>query len=152
MTANDDQRAWVLRVLGVAVGGAAASAAGPARAPGDLLPLWMEAKEATDTGIEQLQRALRGVNDPDFQQIAEYGLNGATTGQSTKLVVALREVSGDASPQNRAKLQSAVQALRDFLAGSPIVALLEDNPFGVTVPIRSKLGPALDEIQRAIAA
>ncbi|HSU05843.1 MAG TPA: hypothetical protein VLI93_09740 [Acetobacteraceae bacterium] len=152
MTADDSQNAWVLRVLGVAVGGAAANSSAPARSPGELLPLWSEAKEATDKGIEQLQHALRGLDDPDFQKIAEYGLNGATTGQSTNLIVALREMDSAATPRNRAKLQGAVQAFREFLDGSPIVHLLEDNPFGVVVPIRDSLGPVLDEIQRAIAA
>ena len=150
MTAENDLSEWVLRVLGVTVDRASAGPAAPA--PEALLPLWLEAKEAADTGIEQLQRALREIDDPDFRQIAEYGLNGATTGQSTKLMVALREMSGEASPQTRAKLESAIQSFRDFLSGSPIVRLLEDNPFGVAVPIRRTLGSALDEIERSIAA
>lgn len=145
---------WVLRVLGVQIGSGASTptdTAPPVPLP-ELLPLWVQAKESTDRGIEQLQRALRGTNDPDLVQIAEYGLNGVTSGRMNKLMVALREAGGAATPEVKAKVSGAAQEFRGFLAGSPIVSLLEENPFGVTVPLRQTLGSALDQIERAVSA
>lgn len=156
MAGSEQQNAWMLEVLNITISNtAAANGADPEQATGasldKLLPVWMDAKESTDQGISQLQRALMNTNDPDLMQIAEYGLNGATDRQMTKLVVALREVDGEATPQARATLASAVVSFREFLDGSPITQLIEDNPFGIAIPIRQTLGSALDQIEQRLA-
>jgi hypothetical protein len=46
----------------------------------------------------------------------------------------------------------AVHSYRDFLDGAPIVDLIENNPFGVTVPMRATLGGALKELERLATA
>ena len=64
-----------------------------------------------------------------------------------QLMAALREADSGrdgALP----KVRDAVQDYRDFLDAAPIVDLIEDNPFGVSVPLRKMLGAALAELER----
>lgn len=139
---------WMQRVLGVSGETPRAPAAGPRP---KLSPIWMEAKEEVDAGISRLQDALRQTADDDLLQIAEYGLYGATQGESVKLMAALRVADGG-SDEGLAKVLDAVSDYRDFLDGAPIVELIEDNPFGVKVPLRRTLGAALDELERLASA
>ncbi|HSI59447.1 MAG TPA: hypothetical protein VLA16_17930 [Ideonella sp.] len=139
---------WMQRVLGVSGETPRAPAAGPRPM---LSPIWMEAKEEVDAGISRLQDALRQTADDDLLQIAEYGLYGATQGESVKLMAALRVADGG-SDEGLAKVLDAVSDYRDFLDGAPIVELIEDNPFGVKVPLRRTLGAALDELERLASA
>lgn len=146
---TNEQSKWVERVLGVAAPLPAAFPSGPRP---KLLPLWTDAKEDVDAGIGKLQAALKATGDEDLLQIVEYGLYGATTGQAVRLIAALRDADAKDEPGTRAKAAGAIASYRDFLAGAPIVDLIEDNPFGVTVPLRRVLGGALDELDRQIAA
>ena len=148
--ATNEQSSWVERVLGVTV--AVPVQAAPSQPRAKLLPVWIDAKEDVDAGIGKLQAALKATQDEDLQQIVEYGLYGATTGQAVRLMAALRDADASNDPAMLKKLGGAVASYREFLAGAPIVDLIEDNPFGVTVPLRRVLGGALDELERQIAA
>lgn len=150
--------AWVRRVLGIEVAvrdqpeGVAVT-----RQPGDvagpLLPIWLDAKEAVDAGLSQLQQVLSRSDRPGLRLIAEYGLNGVTQRETVGMMVALRGFDADPGSQRaRAGMISAVEAFRSVLDQSPIVALLEDNPFGVAVPMRGTLGKALDTITGRIGS
>ena len=44
---------------------------------------------------------------------------------------------------------SQAAKFRELLA-SPVADLLEDNPFGVPVPLRAVLGPALDTLAASL--
>jgi hypothetical protein len=141
MESSPEQDDWVFSVLGLDL------TRPPMHAPaGKLLPIWVEAKDEIDAGIAQLQKALSATGDADLQQIAEYGLNGATTGQSAELMAALRDLDQSGKPESLDRVGKAVSDYRNFLNGSRIVDLLEDNPFGVAVPIRRRLDAALGEI------
>jgi hypothetical protein len=140
--AQDVQNEWVLKVLGVDVKRAAARG-------GKLTPIWTDAKERVDQGFDQLQRALRAVDDPDAQQLADYGLNGVTSRVSVKLMAALMEAD---SGRGTGNLVVAIDRFRNFLDGSPIVDLIEDNALGVKIQLREELGSALDTIAAKIAA
>lgn len=123
----------------------------PTAAPKEVpLVLWREAKEAVDVGISQLQSALRGIGHPATTRIAEFGLNGLTEGgENTKLMAALmgleRAAGGDRT-KAAAAVAAAAQAYRGFLAGNPVVPLVESNPLNVRIDIRGTLGAALDRI------
>jgi len=147
MADDSAKRAWVARVLGVRV-------PQPGRGGGEpLLPMWLDAKEQVDSAIGRLQGALRGFRDPDLTRIAEFGLNGVTGRASVGLMVALREADAPgADARARKKLADAVASYRSFLGGSPVVALIDANPFGVSVSLRTTLGGALDAIDRRLAA
>lgn len=140
------QAEWVQRVLGIDMSaGGAVGATKMAGGRPKLMPIWIDAKEAVDEGIGKLQTALRSTGDGDLEQIAEFGLFGATEGENVAMMKALREADGGA--ENGLRLvRDAVADYRDFLAGAPIVDLIEKNPFGVTVPMRRTLGAALKEL------
>jgi hypothetical protein len=149
MAMEDDasKREWIRRVLGVSV-------STPTATPGPrakLLPIWIDAKEEVDAGIAKLQNALRATGDQDLEQIAKFGLYGATEGESVQLMVALREAdSGQADALK--KVVAAVHDYQAFLDGAVIVDLIEDNPFGVEVPLRKRLGAALSELEQLATA
>jgi hypothetical protein len=140
---------WVKRVLGIDLPGAAQGGAVKRGAP--LMPIWLAAKEEVDTGIGKLQDALRQSDDEDLHAIAEFGLYGATRGQTVQLMAALTDADKSHSPEALAKVVNAVDDFRDFLDGAPIVDLIENNPFGVAVPMRQTLGAALAELARHAA-
>ena len=147
MSDENTQHAWVKRALGLDL--PAPGGSGAARPK--LLPIWLEAKEAVDADIGKLQDALRAEEDEDLDQIVEYGLYGATEGQTVRLMAALREADSGA-PAGLSKVIGAVHDYQAFLDGAPIVDLLESNPFGVSVPLRKTLGAALSELERLAAA
>ncbi len=146
MSDSTDRNDWISRVLGFDLG--AGKTAGPAP---KLLPIWIDAKERVDVSIGKLQDALRAAADDDLNQIAEFGPYGVTEGESVRLMVALREADSGAEG-GRAKVLDAVDDYRDVLDGAPIVDLLENNAFGVVVPLRKTLGAALSELERLAAA
>lgn len=132
-------------------------AASPSDATPDTDPLtiWNTAKEATDSAISALQNKIRQIPDPDLERIAEMGLNGITQGNQTALMKHLmdfRNVDAAGRPKAAAALQAQCKEYRTFLDGNELITLCEQNPFGVTVDLRSHLGKALDEIDRAAAA
>jgi hypothetical protein len=140
--ADERQREWIARVLGVACGEGLASAPRP-----KLLPIWVAAKDEIDSAITRLQEALVATRDDDLLQIAEYGLYGATGGENVALMAALREAdAGDDEALQR--VRDAARDYQAFLAGAPMVQLVEENPFGVPVPLRKRLGDALAELER----
>jgi hypothetical protein len=140
--ANDVRDQWIFDVLGVDVEAAADWG-------GKLTPIWTGAKARVDQGFDALQRALKAIDDPDVQQLADFGLNGVTNRESVNLMAALMDAD---SGRGTDKLVVAIDRFRSFLDGSLIVDLLEDNPLGVVVPLRAQLGSALDIIASKIAA
>ena len=141
-----EQRDWVMRVLSVEVGlGAAAPALS---AP--VLPIWTDAKEDLDADIEKLQQALKASGDEDLRDIAEFGLHGVTRNQSVRLVAALRDADSAKSGEAIAKAYDAAKSFLDFLAASPGVDVIEQNPLGIPVPMRAKLGAALNQIMHTL--
>lgn len=144
---DTDKSGWVLRVLGVDV--SRVRSAGPKE---KLLPIWIDAKEKADVGITRLQDALRSRDDDDLGSIAEFGLYGATTGQAVGLMAALRDADASGKPEAYSRVKKAVDDYLDFMEGAPIFDLIEDNPFGVQVPIRATLRPALQRLSQLAAA
>jgi hypothetical protein len=148
MSDFDQKSAWLVRVLGVDVSGGTRPGGDQAR----LLPVWIDAKEEIDAGIGQLQRVLGKSDRPGLRLIAEYGLNGLTQRESVGMMVALRNFDADpAAEPARKKLASAAQAFRTVLGTHPIMPLLENNPFGVALPVRATLGKALDAIEARLS-
>lgn len=138
---------WLVRVLGIA-GAASTTQSGPRP---KLTPIFLEAKDTVDVSIRKLQDKLREEDDDDLNQIVEYGLFGATEGQTVRLMAALREWDGGVAGAEK-PLQEAIEAYQDYLDSSaPILDLLEDNEWKVVVPVRTEIGKALDKMARAMA-
>jgi hypothetical protein len=158
MADTAEQRAWVSRVLGVALAPVATTAARTPATTQDtadrprLLPIWVEAKDSVDEQIEALRGVLAAQGRPGLRMIAEAGLPGVTAGASVGMMAALREL--DAAPGSakaQAKLTAAAAAFRTFLAGD-VAAFLEEVPLGNGVKLRERFGQALDRIETLAAA
>lgn len=121
----------------------------------DAMAVWRSAKEQADTGIAQLQTALRGYDNPDLWRIADMGLNGITDGVQTGLMAALfdfqRATAGDRAKVAQVLVQRIAEC-RKKIEGDPVITLCEANPFGVTVSIRAPLGAALAELDNLARA
>lgn len=96
MAGGEDQRQWCIRVLNVDPGGASGGRAVP------VMAFWRDAKETVDARLEALGRTLRGLGDPDLDQIAQYGLFGLTGGGQTVALMAALQSYDAAAPANRA--------------------------------------------------
>ncbi len=112
---------------------------------GKPLDIWRDAKDQANVEIGQLQSALRGTRVPLFEKIADQGLNAITGRLQVGLQAALMDGSKD-------KARAAVADFRSFLATNALLPLLEQNPFGVKVTLRTELPRALDAIEKALAA
>lgn len=151
MQTTEKHRAWLLKVMSFDVGQAGAPAS---QAPTALRPIWQHAKEAADGQLTALAAELRSYDDDDFNQIAEYGLFGLTGGRQTVgLLAALTEYDGAAAggrDKAAADVRAAVADYRAVLTGNPLVALVDDNPFGVHVGLRATLEWGLGHIEQAV--
>ena len=140
------QRAWIKRVLAVEFAVRAAAKRVP-----PLMPIWRDAKEEVDAGIGKLQDALRAEDDEDLQVIVDFGLFSIGKQENVRLMAALLDADKAGTMGALAKVADAVEDYQAFLEASPVVNLLERNPFGVAVPMRRTLGGALTEIARHAA-
>ena len=132
----------------------APKAASPSAGKGTLA-LWQAAKDVAGEQLNSLAGALRGSGHPLLIRIAEQGLHGLTRRLQVGLQAALMDYDG-ASQDARAKAAAKVKALladyRDFLKTDATLPLLERNPLGITVDIRTRLGSALDLIDARLRA
>jgi hypothetical protein len=145
---REDQRQWCIRILNVDPGGVSASRAA------SVMGYWRDAKEAVDARLEALGRTLRGLEDPDLGQIAQYGLFGLTSGGQTVALMAALQSYDAAAPADRpaaaAAVGKAVTAYRAMLQSSPLAEALDDNPFGVEIGLLDTMDGAFRQIITAI--
>jgi hypothetical protein len=117
------------------------------------LPRWRNAREQVGEQIGKVQSFLKGVADPLAHRVADQGLNGLTQKLEVGLEVALMELDNandETRPAAQAQAQVGVAALRRLLQTHPALPLLDSNPFGISVSIRSTLGSALDDLEKAL--
>ncbi|WP_323782439.1 hypothetical protein [Leisingera sp.] len=125
------------------------SAAGDTAPPADPMEIWQAAKEDVDRGISSLQDALKSQNHPVLAQIADAGLSGVTDGNQTALMKALfemRSAAGEARKKAAQALLAQIAAYLKFLKDDPVIAMVEDNPFGVKAPVKTPLTKALRQM------
>ena len=139
-----------LKALAAALDAPVAQDAAPLSDPaGDPMAIWMAAKEDVDDGISALQSALRGQGHPVLAKIADAGLAGVTDGNQTALMKALFEMkfsSGDARKTAAKALLAQIAAYSTFLKSDPVIELVENNPFSISVPVKAPLGAALRQM------
>ncbi|HVC60367.1 MAG TPA: hypothetical protein VND19_08425 [Acetobacteraceae bacterium] len=144
---------WIKRVLGLDL--APPNPVTP-KEPVDLNAIWRDAKEATDQQLNVLAGKLRATGDPDLVRIADLGLFsiGGGRGINVALRKALLEygaASTDRRPAAAQQVRKAVTDYRAAITGNPGIALIDRNPFGVTVGLGPRLGAALDRIEQSLA-
>ena len=147
--ATEEQNTWTARVLGYS---STPKAPGARLSPDELLIIFRDAKEEVDPSISKLQSEMRATGDVDLIRIADYGMFGMTSGQGVGLMTALIDYRA-APPEKRDAAMKAVRdaavAYKTAVWGHKLVDLVDENKLGVTVGIKSKLGPALDTIASA---
>ena len=153
MPGTQAQGDWVQGVLGYRIRAAAKDPA-PRAAPGAvrLLGVWSKAKDEVDVAIGKLHAAMRATGDVDLVMLAEHGMYVGMKGEAVRLMTALMKAEGAPTPQAMAALGVAIENFQDHLDGSILVDLIEDNPFGVSVPVRQTLGAALADLRRQVAS
>lgn len=120
-----------------------------------LLPMWTSAKDEIDPQLDALTTAMRGSGLPLFERIADAGLHAITKGQFVALQSALMsydQTANDAKQDAAKPVRQAIQAMRDFLTGEAAIGLLEKNPFGIDLPLKARLGAALDRIDTGLGS
>ncbi|EDZ48184.1 hypothetical protein RBY4I_3404 [Rhodobacterales bacterium Y4I] len=120
-----------------------------AAAQADPMAIWQAAKEDVDRGVSSLQDALRAQNHPVLAQIADAGLAGVTEGNQTALMKALFEMksaTGDTRKAAAQALLAQIAVYLKFLKDDPVIGMVEDNPFGVSVPVKAPLTSALRQM------
>jgi len=154
--AGDARTDWVLRVLGVQVGGAAA--AGPfdeaafRRKFAKALQSWRDTSEEVEAQLNVLRQALLKTTDKDLHKIAEVGLNGLTGTRKVGLQTALRELAGASGPAVITLAQKAVSAAQEYrgwVESNEKVKACDAYPH-ITTPIGPTLGRALGELADAL--
>lgn len=118
----------------------------------ELLARFVSAKEEVDSGLTRLQAALRDTGDEDLIRIADLGMYGMTNGGGVGLMKALLDLRGATPDRQEALSKAAREAALAYKAAvfkHVLVDLVDDNPWGVDVGIKAKLGPALDAIAQA---
>lgn len=154
---------WVRRTLGITLNrDEGLDAAELAELGLDLTDMWVAARaafqratEQVDAQISALQTALRDSEDPDYEEIAEFGLNGLTDNTRVPLQAAIMETKAGTTTDLRAaapKLIKAVVAFRSQLSSDARIEACDDNPLDIQVSIRETYGDALDRIEAVAVA
>ncbi len=115
---------------------------------------WRQAVDTVNAQVEKLQSALRGIDDAELKDIAEFGLPGVTGNHRSRLMAAMMDIDaaqGEALSKAAGRAARLAQGFEGYLASSEAVEATDTNPFGVHVSIRASLGPALAAIQQALA-
>lgn len=146
---DEKQNTWITRVLGVTFADVGGSGAPPSIA--EAAAAWRAAVEVVDAQITALQSALRGTDDEELHEIAEFGLNAVTGNHRVRLVAALMGAERG-SERDRAKLAGLIAPFRTHLENDERVDACDENPFGVTVSLRATLISALDGLARSVGA
>ena len=148
MASTAEQAEWVRKVLGFTLPDDPGASSSP-------LDVWLDAKERLDDQVSALQKVIRALDHPLAQKIADRGLVGLAGKWQVGLQAALMDYRA-ASADDRSKRANAVIAatgrLRSFLGSDPALPVLERNPLGVAVDIRSTLGKAADRIDGLMAS
>ncbi|MEX0339537.1 MAG: hypothetical protein AB3N11_10905 [Arenibacterium sp.] len=149
MQLTEQQQDFVEKFIGSGPRSSTSKAA-PIVLSSDPMVIWRSGKKSADGGIGALQNAMRDKDIPALELIAKFGLNGLSERNQTKLMKALFEfnMSDDAGKKKAAKNLSDVAAdYQNFIENDPVIALCENNPFGVTVNLKGPLISALSEIE-----
>ncbi len=121
----------------------------------DIADLWVMARSSAEASLAALKAELGKSDDPNLQRIAEYGIMDILGGNLTAIgghILALRMAAPDDRTAKAAAVSTALADLENHLATSALVALVEDNVFGIPVDVRTPINRAVKAIRRNIAA
>ncbi len=168
--ADAKQNEWVNRVLGVTLADARASAGRPAPIPLrqesrqpttkryasiHCTQIWSDAEDTVVAQVESLADTLDDTDDATLRQIAAKSVREISTRLRGDLISALREV--DAVPPGAnadaiAKARQVIGQYRQQIGSDRLIGLLDNNPYGVTLTVRTTLTATLEQIDRELGA
>jgi hypothetical protein len=116
---------------------------------------WDDAVAKSRDQLAQLQSYLVKTEDEDLQNIGEFGLGAVTQSRLVPLSAALMEL--DSAPADQLKtaarrVKTLVADFRNHVDTSEVVKACDENPFGVTVSLRTTLKPGFDALEQGLAA
>ena len=138
MPGTSDDNDWIARVLGIAVDPLPPDAPLQLRRWSAVKDIWFQASSRVDQQISALQVALRASDDPEYQEIADLGLQGVTGNFKVPLMAALHDIDrAGGAPDAGAvrKLRQIIGGFIDHLANDPRVEAVDDNDLGVPVDV-----------------
>lgn len=150
---------WVLRVLGVETAQRESSAPEPThgalpQSGSDPLGVWRDAKDRVNDQLEKLRLAFMKTRHPLAGAACEAGLGGFSGGIFTTFQVALIEFNTADGRDRIARAEKVRQLggkLGKFIATSDMLPILEANPFGVRLTLRTDVLSAIERIGREMA-
>lgn len=117
---------------------------------------WEAAKQTVSENLAKLQSHLRSSEDPGLKRIGEIGFHAITGKLQVGLRVALMEYDQAAKSEDREKFRVKALAIiadyQKFVANDRLVALCDENKFGVKVDARTTLGAALTALAKSLEA
>jgi len=115
---------------------------------------WDDAMETVNAQIARLQTTLRGLQDEELEDIAEFGLPMLTGNHRTPMITALMQLDAASADGLAAAVQRADRVAKAFAAhidGDVRVQVTDENDFGVPMTIRKTLGGSLRDLQAVFA-
>lgn len=129
---------------------AASGAGGQKYSP--VAPIWKTAHDQLARQFQTLQGRLSKLQDAQLEQIVRVDLARITSKLRIGLqpaLDALDDAEGEARSAAVGRLQPLLDRYHKLIDADPVLAMLDDNPFGVQVNARATLGKALAQIAQA---
>ena len=114
---------------------------------------WTTAVETINVQLEELRGSLLDSNDSDLMSIADFGLNAITADHMVPLQASIFDVdraSGDNKIKAVELAQDAVIAFSEHVDRDERIDACDNNPFNVTVTLRSELSRGLTQLANAL--
>ena len=119
----------------------------------DQAAAWQRIAVDVDKQVAGLKSQLKSSGDEDLIEIANVGLTGLTDVPRRPLMDAIESLKKASDANLRAaiaKTQRALTAYSRYLESDERIEACENNPFGVQVPVRRTLTPALAQFERVL--
>ena len=117
---------------------------------------WFDCVGVVDGQIEKVRTAMRDSGDPDFENIAEFGLAALTGNHKTPVLAAVREVSSTSGEDRLnavAKAREVIGGFRDYILADECVTACDEEceaEFGVRLTIRDEITRGLSMLEDAL--
>ncbi|MDR1496878.1 MAG: hypothetical protein LBS59_00475 [Puniceicoccales bacterium] len=115
---------------------------------------YFKALDTVSKQVAQLQNELKGHELEEVRRIAQFGFGAITKNLSVPLRARLLEVNGASPGEKRtafaAQAIDSARKLAAHLESEKMVAVCDDNPFGVKVAIKDTLLPVLARLQETL--
>lgn len=120
----------------------------------DITGTWSAATNAAGASFTNLRATISGLGHTDLTRIATAALSDVLGPEQAALARAVAAWNTSALPDRASAAKTVtteIATVRQALAGSEVIRLCDNNPFGVQSDIGGTLARALDRIETAVA-